>query len=154
MNYSRLDALLGYHLRRAQLRAFAAFARHLDGTGLTPMLFGVLATIEARPGIGQGEVADALGTDRSTMVRLMDQLESRDLVRRGAHAGDRRTVIPTLTAAGHALLEHATPLVQVSEDAFAAGLTGEERSALAALLDRLEVAAPHLAEGHTRRRTA
>lgn len=142
MNRSRLDALLGYHLRRAQLRAFAAFARHLDGTGLTPMLFGVLATIEARPGIGQGEVADALGADRSTMVRLMDRLERRGLVRRVAHAGDRRTVIPTLTAAGTALLEESTPLVKASEDAFAAPLSAEERSALAALLDRLETAAP------------
>lgn len=143
MNSSRLDALLGYHLRRAQLRAFAAFARHLDGTGLTPMLFGVLATIESRPGIGQGEVADALRADRSTMVRLMDQLESRGLVRRVAHAGDRRTVIPTLTVAGSAMLEQATPLVHASENAFAAALSAAERSTLTALLGRLEVAAPH-----------
>ncbi|HEV2738241.1 MAG TPA: MarR family transcriptional regulator [Candidatus Elarobacter sp.] len=137
MNRSRLDGLLGYHLRRAQLRAFAAFGRHLKETGLTPTLFGVLAMIEARPGIGQGEVADALGADRSTMVRLVDQLERRGLVRRDPHPGDRRTVLPALTAEGRALLERATPLVHASEDAFAGALSPHEREQLAGFLRRL-----------------
>nr|MDQ6925348.1 MarR family transcriptional regulator [Candidatus Eremiobacteraeota bacterium] len=111
MNRSRLDGSLGYHLRRAQLGAFAAFGRHLKETGLTPTLYGVLATIEAWPGIGQGEVADALGADRSTMVRLVDHLERRGLVRRDPRSGDRRTVLPALTAEGAALLARAIPLV-------------------------------------------
>jgi DNA-binding MarR family transcriptional regulator len=137
MNPSRLDGLLGYHLRRAQLRAFAAFARHLKETGLTPTLFGVLAMVEARPGIGQGEIADALGADRSTMVRLVDQLERRGLVRRDPHPGDRRTVLPALTAEGRALLERATPLVDASENEFAGALTPDERERLADSLRRL-----------------
>jgi DNA-binding MarR family transcriptional regulator len=137
MNRSRLDGLLGYHLRRAQLRACAAFSRQLKDTGLTPTLFGVLAMIEARPGIGQGEVADALGADRSTMVRLVDQLERRGLVRRDPHPGDRRTVLPALTAEGLALLERATPLVHTSEGEFAAALSPQERERLADSLRRL-----------------
>jgi len=137
MNRSRLDGLLGYHLRRAQLRAFAAFARHLKETALTPTLFGVLAMVEARPGIGQGEIADALGTDRSTMVRLVDQLERRGLVRREPHPGDRRTVLPALTGEGRALLERATPLVHASEDEFARALDPYERVRLADYLRRL-----------------
>jgi DNA-binding MarR family transcriptional regulator len=137
MNPSRLDGLLGYHLRRAQLRAFAAFGRRLKPTGLTPTLFGVLAIIEARPGIGQGEVADALGADRSTMVRLVDQLERRGLVRRDPHPGDRRTVLPALTAEGRALLERATPLVHASEDEFAGALSSDEREQLADYLRRI-----------------
>lgn len=137
MNSSRLDGLLGYHLRRAQLRAIAAFARHLEDTGLTPALFGVLAIIEARPGIGQGDVADALGADRSTMVRLVDQLERRGLVRRDSHPRDRRTVLPALTEEGRALLERATPLVRASEDEFAGALSAGERERLANDLRRL-----------------
>jgi DNA-binding MarR family transcriptional regulator len=137
---SRLDRLLGYHLRRAQVRAFGAFAQQLGGTGLTPMLYGVLATVEASPGIGQGEIADALGADRSTMVRLVDQLERRDLLRRETHPDDRRTVIPTLTPAGRALLEAATPLVHASELGFAGGLSEAEREQLIELLRRLAAA--------------
>lgn len=134
---SRLDGLLGYHLRRAQLRAFAAFARHLKETGLTPTLYGVLATVEARPGIAQGEVADALGADRSTMVRLVDQLERRGLLRRDAHPDDRRTVLPALTDAGRALLDRATPLVEASEKTFAADLSADECERLADYLRRI-----------------
>ena len=137
---SPLDRLLGYHLRRAQVRAFSAFARHLSGTVLTPMLYGVLATIEASGGIGQGEIADALGADRSTMVRLVDQLERRDLVRRRTHPDDRRTVVPTLTEAGRDLLERATPLVHESERGYAGTLTEPERDELIATLRRLGVA--------------
>lgn len=132
---SRLDGLLGYHLRRAQLRAFAAFAREV--AGLSPMLFGVLATIEARPGIGQGEIADVLGADRSTMVRLVDQLERRDLVRRESRPDDRRTVVPTLTEGGRAALAAATPQVLASEEFFAGDLSPDERRTLADLLQRI-----------------
>jgi len=132
-----LDELLGYHLRRSQLRAFAAFAELLAPTGLTPMLYGVLATVGARPGAGQRDIAAALGADPSTMVRLIDQLEARSLLRRVTHAADRRTSVPTLTPAGRALLEAATPLVRASEAAFAAPLTGAERAQLLQLLRRL-----------------
>jgi DNA-binding MarR family transcriptional regulator len=132
---SRLDGLLGYHLRRAQLKAFAAFAREVDG--LSPMLFGVLATIEAQAGIGQGEIADVLGADRSTMVRLVDQLERRGLVRRESRPDDRRTVVPTLTPAGRAALAAATPQVLGSEELFARDLSPDERRTLANLLQRL-----------------
>jgi len=138
---SRLDHLLGYHLRRAQVRAFSAFAQHLTVTGLTPMLYGVLATIEAAGRVGQGEIADALGADRSTMVRLVDQLERRDLVRREAHPGDRRTVVPTLTEAGRELLERATPLVEASDRDFAGTLPEAERAELIAALRRLAAGA-------------
>ena len=134
---SRLDGLLGYHLRRAQLKAFAAFAREV--AGLSPMLFGVLATIEAQPGIGQGEIADALGADRSTMVRLVDQLEWRGLVRRESRPDDRRTVVPTLTPAGRTALAAANPQVLASEELFAGGLSADERRTLAELLGRLSV---------------
>jgi DNA-binding MarR family transcriptional regulator len=137
MKSSRLDGLLGYQLRRAQLRAFAAFAEATGEIALSPLLFGVLATIADQPGAGQREIAEALGADPSTMVRLVDTLETRGLLRRVTHPVDRRTVVPTLTAEGEALLERATPLVRASEDAFAAELSDDERVQLADLLRRV-----------------
>jgi DNA-binding MarR family transcriptional regulator len=134
---ARLDDLLGYHLRRGQLRAFAAFAELVAQTGLTPMLYGVLATVAARPGDGQRDIAESLGADPSTMVRLIDQLEGRGLLRRVTHATDRRTSVPTLTEDGRALLARATPLVRASEERFAAVLSGAERTQLLHLLRRL-----------------
>ena len=42
-----LDELVGYHLRRAQVAVFQDFARAVDGTDVTPGLFGVLEIIAA-----------------------------------------------------------------------------------------------------------
>jgi DNA-binding MarR family transcriptional regulator len=140
MNSGRLDGLLGYQLRRAQLRAFSAFAELAGETGLSPMLFGVLATVADQPGAGQRDIAAALGADPSTMVRLVDQLEGRGLLRRVTHASDRRTSVPTLTDAGRALLAQATPLVRASEECFAAPLDAGERAHLLSLLRRLNAA--------------
>jgi DNA-binding MarR family transcriptional regulator len=137
MKSGRLEGLLGYQLRRAQLRAFGAFAEVTAETSLSPMLFGVLATVADRPGEGQREIAASLGADPSTMVRLVDQLEARGLLRRVVHPVDRRTTVPTLTEAGHELLRRATPLVAASDERFAVALDGAERAQLLALLRRL-----------------
>jgi DNA-binding MarR family transcriptional regulator len=74
------------------------------------------------------------------MVRLVDQLEARGLLRRVTHAADRRTTVPTLTDAGRELLARATPLVTASDERFAAALDGDERVQLLSLLRRLNAA--------------
>jgi len=132
-----LDARLGYQLRRAQLRAFAALSQAIGSDGLTPMLFAVLVTIAEGGGVTQREVADALGADPSTMVRMLDQLEKLSLVQRVPSLTDRRVMVPTLTAAGRELIARATPKVQESEDAFAAALSPAQRAQLFDLLSRL-----------------
>ncbi len=132
-----LDGHLGYQLRRAQLRAFAALSNAIGSDGLTPMLFAVLVTIDERGGITQREVADALGADPSTMVRMLDQLEKLSLVQRVASTKDRRVMVPTLTAAGRDLILRATPKVEASEETFAAALSPAQRAQLFDLLHRL-----------------
>ena len=92
-----LGGLVGYHLRRAQLRAFAAFAAAVRDDALTPMLFGVMAVIRDRGDLHQSDIAAALGADRSTMVRLVDQLQKRGLAVRVTSSSDRRVSVPRLT---------------------------------------------------------
>jgi len=134
---SRLAGLLGYHMRRAQMRAFQTFAESPGLLGLTPMLFGVLAIIDEQPGVTQAEIAEALGADPSTMVRLLDQLEKRDWVKREPSPTDRRSTRPVLTAAGRELLERATPLVIASDQRISTRLTPAQRETLLALLEEL-----------------
>jgi DNA-binding MarR family transcriptional regulator len=133
----RLSALLGYQVRRAQIRAFASFAQAVGALGLTPMLFGVLVVIDERPGVSQAEIADALGADPSTMVRMLDQLEKRAWVRREPSPVDRRSTLPVLTEAGRSILAEALPLVIESDRRIAAALTSAERETLLDLLRRL-----------------
>jgi DNA-binding MarR family transcriptional regulator len=133
----RLSGLLGYQVRRAQVRAFQSFAQAAGGMGLTPMLFGVLVVIDERPGVSQAEIADALGADPSTMVRMLDQLEKRAWVRREPSPVDRRSTLPVLTEAGRSILVEALPLVIESDRRIAAALTSAERETLLDLLRRL-----------------
>jgi DNA-binding MarR family transcriptional regulator len=133
----RLENVLGYHLRRAQLKVFSDFTAAMEGLPLTPMLLGTLMIVDENPGINQSDIATALGADRSTLVRLVDQLEGLELVVRRPDPADRRSSIPTLTAEGRRVLDAALPRVAASEEALTSGLSEQERAALIAMLRRI-----------------
>jgi DNA-binding MarR family transcriptional regulator len=132
-----LDDIVGYHLRRAQLRYFAGFAAVMEGLPLTPMLLGALLIVDEHPGVNQSDIAGILGADRSTLVRLVDQLEAQGLVVRKPDPADRRSCIPTLTDAGRSAIAWALPRVAASEEELAGSLSEEERATLLALLRRI-----------------
>lgn len=134
---SRLAGLLGYQVRRAQLRAFGTFAQAAGQLGLTPMLFGVLVVLDEQPGATQADIAEALGADPSTMVRLLDSLEQRGWVKREPSPVDRRSTLPILTEAGRALLAEAMPLVVESDRRISTRLSVAQRETLLALLREL-----------------
>ena len=110
--------------------------------GLTPALFALLNVIGAREGAIQQELGEALGIDRSTMVSLIDQLESAGLARRRPSATDRRAREIAITPKGRRLLERARGLIAQVEDEVLAGLTAAERRELLALLRRALHSAP------------
>lgn len=130
-----LPGLLGYALRRAQVAAFADFARAIPE--LTPGQFGVLALIDANTGLSQSELGEALGVDRSTVVATLDRLQARGLIARGPSPTDRRAHALRLTAAGRALLADAGRRVRAHEARIAAALEPDERRRLIELLARV-----------------
>jgi MarR family transcriptional regulator, transcriptional regulator for hemolysin len=114
----------------------------LETVGLTPALFALLNVIGAREGAIQQELGSAMGIDRSTMVALIDQLESAGLAKRRPSATDRRARQIEITPKGRRLLQHARRMVAQVEDEVLAGLTAEERRELEALLRRALDSAP------------
>ena len=68
-----LSGLIGYALRRAQVRVFQDFAAEMTELGLTPGQLGTLFLIEANRGLSQSELGAALGIDRSSVVPLIDR---------------------------------------------------------------------------------
>jgi DNA-binding MarR family transcriptional regulator len=108
-----------------------------EGTGLSPFHFAVLALLEEDPRETQAAIADALGYDRSHVVRLLDELEERDLVVRKRDPEDRRRHVVKMTADGRKALAKLRTVVRRLEDEFLAPLDAGERDALHALLVRL-----------------
>lgn len=136
----RLSGLLGYNVRRAQIRVFQDFAAAMAPLGLTPGQLGALLLIEANQGLSQTQLGAALGIDRSSVVPLLDRLEGQDLIRRSPHASDRRTHALALTETGTALIRRILPVLDAHERRIAADLSQSERRLLMQLLDRIAAA--------------
>ncbi|RHW19238.1 MarR family transcriptional regulator [Sphingomonas gilva] len=133
-----LDDLAGYHLRRASSVFANDFARALAGTGMRQVLFGILSIIAANPRINQGNVGRALGIQRANMVSLVNELVDRDLVLREVAADDRRAFSLTLTPAGRKIVAQCVKLIEAHEARLLADLSAKERTALIAMLSRIE----------------
>jgi DNA-binding MarR family transcriptional regulator len=124
--------------RASHVRAADALAT----VGLTPPLFALLNVVGAREGAIQQELGAALGIDRTTMVALVDQLESAGLATRRPSPGDRRAREITITPKGRRTLARAKTLLTQAEDEVLEGLRAKERRELVALLRRALEAAP------------
>jgi DNA-binding MarR family transcriptional regulator len=129
-----LPTLLGYRLRRAQQAVFRDFASAV--AEISPGRAGMLLLIDANPGVTQGQLAHAVSLDRSTMVGVIDALESRRLLER-RRGDDRRTNGLWLTSAGRAFVARLKRRIENHERRVAAQLTAAERAQLLALLAKL-----------------
>ncbi len=117
-------------------------AAALESIGLTPALFAVLNFLRGRDGAIQQEIGAAMGIDPSTMVSLIDELESAGLAKRTPRPEDRRAREVAITRKGRQMLDRARQLaVQVEEDVLH-GLTAAERRQLLTLLRRALDSAP------------
>ena len=118
-----------------------AHQRLADLTGSALVPFGisgrecaVLTAIDDRAPLSQQEVARRLGVDRTTMVALVDALEGKGLVRRHAHAEDRRRNVVELTGAGRDTLRRAGEAAEEAERRFLTPLSGRDAQRLKAAL--------------------
>jgi DNA-binding MarR family transcriptional regulator len=117
-------------------------AEALESVGLTPPLFALLNVLGARRGAIQQEIGQAMGIDPSTMVSLIDQLESAGLAKRRTHPKDRRAREVSITPKGRRALERARELATRVEGDVLRGLSAAERGQLLALLRRALSSAP------------
>ena len=137
-----MPRLIGYRLRLAQQAVFRDFQEMVPG--LSPGRLGIMVLIDANPGLTQSRLAEAVRRDRSTMVAVLDELESRRLIAR-RKGEDRRTNGLWLTRSGKLFLAGVMRRVYAHERRVAARITARERAQLFALLERL--AAPKKKRG-------
>lgn len=137
-DFAQLDALLGYHLRRAQGAVHRDFLRAVEGFDLTQKQTAILWLIQANPGISQVAVAAALGMDRATMMAVTDRLEERNLITRERSSIDRRRQELKLTQTGQSTLSKVKTRIARHERKVGALLTAGEMKALLVALKKLQ----------------
>lgn len=137
-NVGALAPLVGYHLRRASGAFAADFCVAVEGTGMRQVLVGILAVVEANPGINQGAVGRVLGIKRANMVSLINELVDAGLLLRDVDPSDRRAFLLNLNDAGRAVLVDSLARIETHERRMLADFTPEERATLLDLLGRIE----------------
>lgn len=137
LDYGVLDELLGYSLRRAQVRMFAAFDEATKGMDMTPPRFTALVIVGANPGLSQSALGQVLGIARSGAMLMTDWLESRGLVERRRRNGDARAWGLYLTAKGEAFAARLQRKVVQLDRKRTPGLSEGDRRQLLGLLDKL-----------------
>jgi DNA-binding MarR family transcriptional regulator len=138
LQLGELADLLGYSLKRAQLKVFEDFLRCVAPLQLTPAQFSVLLLLDRNPGRNQTEIANTLGILRPNFVSMLDALESRGLCTRMRSTNDRRSHILVLTDKGKAVLARAKKLVASKHEARLNELLGPaNRIALLEMLSKI-----------------
>lgn len=132
-----LPDLVGYRLRMAQLVVFKDFDREFVDADMTPAIFGALEVLFHNKGLTQTRFATAIGLDRSSLVPLLDKLQSRNLVARESSVQDRRRNHLFLTPEGRQLLVKANKRVKSHEQRVLASLTASEIKTLLKLLSKV-----------------
>src|ERR671939_1666588 len=132
-----LAGAVGFLLSRKGQRSPAKFAAALEPLGLPPPHFGVLQLIAAEPGRAQQELVDRSMIDPSSMVKVIDELESLGLAERRVDPNDRRKRAVHLTPAGSEMLGRARKVAMATADDVLAPLSPDERDALRRLLRKM-----------------
>ena len=70
----RLDEILGFHLRMANVAIYQDYTAAMGDIGLTQKQFAVLELIAANPKVSQIDIANQLSMDRATMMALVNRL--------------------------------------------------------------------------------
>lgn len=132
-----LDELIGYALRRAQLKVFQHLVSRLGAFDLRPAQFTALAIIEQNPGLMQADLARALAIEPPQAVVLLNKLESRGLAVRVRCKPDKRSYGIFLSKAGETLLRQLKEVAAQSDLEATAALGAEERQQLIELLHKV-----------------
>ena len=134
---SALNDLIGYAMRRAQLKLFQNLISRLSAHDLRPAQFSALAIINQNPGLMQADLARALTIEPPQVVPLLNKLESRALAVRVRCKPDKRSYGIFLSKTGETLLKELNQIAAQSDLDATAALDNQEREELLRLLKKI-----------------
>ncbi|TKD50651.1 MarR family winged helix-turn-helix transcriptional regulator [Sphingomonas baiyangensis] len=125
----------GFLLARVDQITTALHAARSPATTLAQAEF--LLVLDRLGAMPQIALARAAGVDKSTTGLVLDNLQARSWIERGACESDRRRAQVSLTEAGNAAIEDVATSFAALQDELVAPLAPEDRTRLIAMLHRL-----------------
>jgi MarR family transcriptional regulator, organic hydroperoxide resistance regulator len=138
IDFSGLDTLLGYRLRRAQSAVHRDYNAMFEELKITQKQTGVMWLVVSNPGLAQGSIGASLGMDRATMMVIVDRLEARGLLKRIRSRKDARQRELFSTPEGQRLMKKVQSLTERHEKRLKQLFTAAELQILEHLLERLQ----------------
>ena len=135
--HSALLRHTGFLISRLGMVAQRQFTERMESLGLTPRMWGALNVLEAEGAITQHALGKCVGSDPSSMVATIDELEAQGLVERRRHPSDRRAHALHVTTLGRQTLARGRDLAMQAQEDLLAPLSEDERKELHELLLRL-----------------
>lgn len=128
---------MGFTLSQLGMETARQFSTVVGEFGLEPRDFAVLYAISQGDDQSQQVVGERLSIPASSMVAIVDRLETGALVERRTRAGDRRTRTLHLTATGRRVLAKAMKAAARQEARISGAISPVERATLLSLLHRV-----------------
>jgi len=125
------------HFARMERRHEQNANRVLAASGLVHREWRVLALLSEHETLAIHRIAELSATERSTISKMLDRLEAKNLLARASSETDARATPVMLTPAGRTLLAKTVPRIRALFDGYREGMSDAELTTLMRLLERM-----------------
>jgi DNA-binding MarR family transcriptional regulator len=122
-----LTRYTGFLVAKAHQRLWSLFSEQIKDIGTDIPCCGVLHLLANQGSMSQQQLGRMLRIDRTTMVKMVDQLEKIKMARRKDHPEDRRIYLVEITPAGRKALAALQKVADHMEKKLLVGFTEDER---------------------------
>jgi MarR family transcriptional regulator, transcriptional regulator for hemolysin len=131
------DFPLGRKLGLLSRMYYGALLKRFEDVGIEKH-FSILVILDSEKGkCSQQHISNLLGTDKATMVRMIDYLVEKDCVTREDDPSDRRAYNIRLTPKGKKMLPRIHKGMKTLNDNTLKGLSAKEKALFGRILDRM-----------------
>jgi DNA-binding MarR family transcriptional regulator len=132
-----IRSIVGFHIRLAHGAVYRHFTETFNDLELTQKQVSVLWLIDDHPDIAQTDLAHRMRMDRATTMAIVNRLQDRGYLVRGASVTDRRKQTLNLTHEGRAALTGAKEAIGEHERWLKSRFTDKEVDTLIEMLTRI-----------------
>jgi DNA-binding MarR family transcriptional regulator len=127
----------GFILKDLTRRYVLRFEQRARAISLTLPQCKVLVRLDRNQGISQARLAELADLDPMSIVRILDHMESEEVLERKPDPSDRRARRLYLTPRAKPLLDEITRLSALTRDELFAGISRTERDEFLSVLGRI-----------------